>query len=219
MPQSPHAVVFDLDGLMFNTEDLYDLVSDEILVQRGKRFDAGLKRQMMGRPGPVALQIMIDHHSLDATPAQLQQECDVVFDRILAAQLQPMPGCVELLDKLAAAEIPLAVATSSRRAFVEKVFGYSGFGPRFRFVLTSEDVENGKPHPEVYRLAATRFDTSPESLVVFEDSENGCKAAVAAGAITVAVPNRHTADHDYAGVAFVARTLADPQISELLQLQ
>jgi len=212
------AVVFDLDGLMFNTEDLYDIVSDEILQRRGKRFDPELKRMMMGRPGPVALQIMIDHHQLSATPLQLQQECDETFDRILDSQLQPMPGCIALLDTLQQADIPLAVATSSRRSFVDKVFAISGFSPRFQFVLTSENVTRGKPDPEIYLLAANRLQIKPTEMVVFEDSENGCKAAVDAGATTIATPNKHTRDHDFTGSTLIANTLADPAVLKLLQL-
>ncbi len=216
--QRPQAVVFDLDGLLFNTEDLYDVVSDQILSRRGKRFDANLKRMMMGRPGVISLQIMIDHHQLDATPAILQQECEEAFDEILEQQLEPMPGCVALLDRLQQHDVPLALATSSRRSFVDKVFGISGFAPRFLHILTSESVENGKPDPEVYLLAAQRLGVAPGAMAVFEDSENGCKAAVAAGAITIATPNRHTREHDFAGAALVADTLADPAIDNLLQL-
>ncbi len=215
----PHAVVFDLDGLMFNTEDLYNEVGSELLRRRGKQFTAELRDQMMGRPSRVALQIMIDLHSLDATVQILQAETDEIFADILASRLAPMPGLRELLDALESVSIPKAIATSSRRAFTTRVLSVFGFEPRFDFILTSEDVTHGKPDPEIYQTAARRFGVSPTQIMVLEDSENGCRAAVAAGAITIAVPSQHSRSHDFSGVAFVADTLADKRIAHLLQLE
>ncbi len=86
----------------------------------------------------------------------------------------------------------------------------------FRFVLTSEDISRGKPDPEVYLLACQQLELSPNQIMVLEDSANGCRAAVAAGAFTVAVPNRHTAKHDFSGARFIAETLADPRIRAAL---
>jgi len=212
----PKAVVFDLDGLMFNTEDLYDEVGAAILRQRGKEFTVGLKRKMMGLPSRLALQVMIDEHNLDATVEQLQRESDAIFAEILGPRLAPMKGLVELLEALETAALPKAIATSSRRPFTTKVLGHFDFEPRFEFVLTSEDVHQGKPHPEVYLAAAKRFGLDPGQLVVLEDSENGCRAAVAAGAYTIAVPSSHSSDHDFDGVHLVADSLADHRIYEVI---
>ena len=122
------------------------------------------------------------------------------------------------LAKLEAAGIPKAIATSSRRAFVEQIFETFDWGHRFQFILTSEDIVHGKPHPEVYLLAAARFGMEPSRLLVLEDSENGCRAALAAGAVVVAVPGDHSRAHDFRGVSVVAESLADPRIRDLLGL-
>jgi pseudouridine 5'-phosphatase len=90
--------------------------------------------------------------------------------------------------------------------------GRFDFEPRFRFVLTSEDVRQGKPHPEIYLTAARRLGAEPARLMVLEDSENGCRAAVAAGAWAIAVPGEHSRDHDFRGARLVADSLADPRI-------
>lgn len=208
----PKAVVFDLDGLMFNTEDLYDEAGALMLRRRGKEFTAGLKRKMMGLPSRLALQVMIDVHCLDATAEELERESDAIFAEILGPRLAPMKGLVELLEALEAASIPKAIATSSRRSFTKKVLSHFDFEPRFQFLLTSEDVHQGKPHPEVYFAAAERFGLTPAQLLVLEDSENGCRAAVAAGTYTVAVPSPHSSDHDFDGVHLVADSLADPRV-------
>jgi HAD superfamily hydrolase (TIGR01509 family) len=212
------AVVFDLDGLMFNTEDLYDEVGEAILRRRGRRFTDELKRLMMGRPGWISLQIMIDHHRLEATVAELQAESDALFAEILPRRLQPMSGLENLLEALEDAAIPKAIATSSSRAFARTVLAQFAYEPRFQFVLTSEDVTEGKPAPEVYLTACRRFGLAAEQVLVLEDSENGCRAAVAAGAFAVAVPGRHSVDHDFRGVAMVADSLADPRIYQALGL-
>jgi pseudouridine 5'-phosphatase len=214
--QYPQAVVFDLDGLMFNTEELYDEVGQTLLERRGLQFTPELKRKMMGLPGTISLQVMIDHHGLSDLAEHLQRESDDIFVEILPTRLAPMPGLVELLDALEQAEIPKAIATSSHRQFTTMVLGRFQLEPRFRFVLTSADVVQGKPHPEIYLTAARRFQVPPGHLLVLEDSENGCRAAVAAGARAVAVPGDHSRDHDFHGAHLVAEHLADPCIYRAL---
>lgn len=214
----PRAVVFDLDGLMFNTEELYQDVGTELLRRRGYDFTAELLHQMMGRPSRVALQMMIDWHRLDATVEQLSAETEQIFGGILDTRLALMPGLASLLDALEAAEVPKAIATSSGRRFVTNVLGRFDLEPRFRFILTAEDVLEGKPHPEIYLKAAARFDLPPAKVLVLEDSQNGCRAAAAAGAIAVAVPGVHNVGHEYPGAAIIASSLGDARIYELLGL-
>jgi HAD superfamily hydrolase (TIGR01509 family) len=212
------AVVFDLDGLMFNTEELYQDVGGELLRRRGKQFTGPLLDAMMGRPSPVALQIMIDWHQLDATVAELEAETDELFADMLDKRLAPMPGLLDLLQTLEQAGVPKAVATSSRRAFVTDVLGRFAMEPRFEFLLTAEDVRQGKPDPEIYATACRRLRLPPPQVMVLEDSENGCRAAVAADTFAVAVPGFHSRSHCFAGTRLVAESLADRRIYELLGL-
>lgn len=210
--------MFDLDGLMFNTEELYQSVGGELLRRRGLKFTSQLLDKMMGRPGSVALQIMIDEHALSATVDDLTRETDEIFPAILDARLAMMPGLANLLVALEAAGVPKGIATSSRRSFVSDVLRRFALEPRFRFVLAAEDVVDGKPHPEIYLKAAARFGVPPARMMVLEDSQNGCRAAVASGAIAVAVPGGHSHTHDFSGARLVAATLADRRIYELLRL-
>lgn len=215
-PPTIQAVVFDLDGLMFNTEELYQFVGSEVLRRRGKNFDLELLHQIMGRPGRIALQMMIDYHQLLDTVEQLAAENDELFVELLETRLETMPGLLPLLDALEAAEIPKAIATSSGRRFTENVLARFHLQPRFKYILTSEDITHGKPHPEIYLLAAERHGVSPERMLVFEDSANGCAAAVAAGTQAIAVPGGHSLAHNFPGAALVAESLADPRIYERL---
>lgn len=215
-PTRPKAVVFDLDGLMFNTEELYQYVGAVILERRGHGFPTELLNAMMGRPGAVALQIMIDWHGLSDTVEQLALETEEVFAEILDVRLELMPGLLELLDALERHALPKAIATSSGRKFVTDVLSRFELEPRFEFILTAEDITHGKPDPEIYLLAAKRFGVQPAQLLVLEDSENGCRAAASAGAFTVAVPGGHSRNHDFRGVSLTIDTLADPKLYQAL---
>jgi HAD superfamily hydrolase (TIGR01509 family) len=206
------AVVFDLDGLLVNTEDLYEQAGETVLRRRGKTYDAELREQMMGRPVADAIQLMIDCHSLSDPLENLMCECKEVLDALMATSLAPMPGVEQFLGELAAKDIPIAVATSATPEYAEHVLTTLGLKNRFRFILTAQDIHRGKPDPEIYRLAAAHLGIPPSQMMVLEDSGNGCRAAVAAGAYTVAVPNRHTRDHKFEGVKLIADTLADPRI-------
>jgi HAD superfamily hydrolase (TIGR01509 family) len=215
----PRAVVFDLDGLMFNTEELYVEVGSELLRRRGFPFTEELIDRMMGRPSRVALQIMIDSHALSATVEELLAETDEIFPEILRTRLAPMPGLVELLEVLERRGIPKGIATSSRRSFVERVLAKFNYQRRFSPILTSEDITEGKPHPEIYLKASQRLGIAPGEMLVLEDSQNGCRAAIAAGAIAIAVPGTPSRHHDFTGAALVAESLADQRIYELLRGQ
>jgi HAD superfamily hydrolase (TIGR01509 family) len=213
------AVVFDLDGIMANTEDLYEEACELVLGRRGKTYDLPLREQMMGRPVADALQIMIHAHSLSDTVDALMDECREVLNAMLTTRLAPLPGVADLIDKLEATGFPMAVATSALGEYADFVLTRLEFKRRLRFVLTSEDIQRGKPDPEIYLLAARRLQLATNQILVLEDSANGCRAAVAAGAFTVAVPNRHTANHNFDGAKFIAQSLADPRIAAALGIQ
>lgn len=216
--RSLQAVVFDLDGLMFNTEELYHEVGAELLRRRGHALTQELLNQMMGRPSRVALQIMIDMHRLNDSVETLQRETDEIFGALLETRLAPMPGLLELLDALEQAQLPKAIATSSRRTYVERVLSPFGLRPRFDFILTADDVREGKPHPEIYQRAASEFALPAACLMVLEDSQNGCRAAVAAGTFAVAVPGDHSRHHDFTGASLLAEHLKDERIWQALEL-
>jgi HAD superfamily hydrolase (TIGR01509 family) len=221
MPQTEselRAVVFDLDGLLFNTEELYQFVGTELMQRRGKTFEDDLIHKIMGRPQQVALQMMIDWHGLDTTVDILARETEEVFAGILSERLALMPGAADLLDALERAKIPKAIATSSGRRFVKNVLGHFHLEPRFQFILTGEDVTHGKPDPEIYLKAAHTFGLPPAETMVLEDSQNGCRAAVAAGAFAVGVPGGHSVEHDFTGAALIVDSLADPRIYAALGL-
>jgi len=217
MKQTIDAVVFDMDGLMFNTEDLYDQVGDAILLKRGQRFTNEVKLAMMGLPGDKAFQVMIDRCQLDDSIEELQSETEALFAEMLPREIRTMPGLLELLDRLEKKGIPKGIATSSHQRFAKVALEQFDLGPRFQFVLTAESVTNGKPHPEVYLLAAEKMKVSPQSMLVLEDSHTGSTAAAAAGACVVAVPTEHSKGCDFSHVYAVADALHDRIVWETIE--
>jgi HAD superfamily hydrolase (TIGR01509 family) len=212
------AVAFDMDGLMFNSEDVYTEVGKELLSRRGCDFPKGLKDEMMGLPPRPSFEAMIRWHSLDDAWEDLATESEEVFISLLDHHLAPMPGLLELLDALESAAIPKAVVTSSAWRLTDAVLSRFDLAPRFAFVLTAEDITHGKPDPEVYLLAARRLGVAPKEIMVLEDSHFGTRAGAAAGAFVVAIPNEHTAEHDFARATLVADSLADGRIYAALGL-
>lgn len=214
----PRAVVFDMDGLMFNTEDVYWEVGRRVLARRGCQFTRELSDAMMGRPPQACFEIMIRWHGLSDGWEQLAIESEEAYLELLDEYLLPMPGLLPLLDRLEASGIPKAICTSSSRRLLEAVLSRFSLEPRFQFTLTAEDIRLGKPHPEIYLAAAQRFGFRPHELLVLEDSEAGCRSAAAAGAFVVAVPGAHSANHDFGVASLVVESLADPRLYDILQL-
>lgn len=210
------AVVFDLDGLMFNTEDIFEQSNHQVVSRRGKQISPELRQQMMGRRAHEAFQLMIDDLGLTETVEEIMSEETEAFTAMLDDQLAPMPGMLELLDHLEDARLSKAVATSSGREYLHDILGRFGLLPRFHMTLAAEDVENGKPHPEIYETAAQRLGIATFEMMVLEDSEAGTQAAAAAGAITVSVPTKHSRLHDFTTATHIADSLADPLIYRLL---
>jgi HAD superfamily hydrolase (TIGR01509 family) len=207
-----------MDGLMFNSEDVYTLVGTELLRRRGYEFAADLKDAMMGLPPRPSFELMIRRHGLSESWQELREESNGIFIELLPAHLALMPGLPELLAALESAGIPKAIATSSGRELAYACLAPFHLAGRFQFILTAEDITRGKPDPEVYLVAAARFGVAPGEMLVLEDSQNGCCAAAAAGAFTVAVPGEHSRRQDFSVASLVVNSLADPRLYDALGL-
>lgn len=210
------AVVFDMDGLMFNTEDVYTAAGTELLRRRGHAFTAELKDEMMGLQARPSFEAMIRHCNLSDTWQQLSVESNELFLGFLGQYLTLMPGLRELLDALERAAVPKAIATSSRWELVHPCLRPFDLERRFQFILTAEDVTHGKPHPEIYLTAARRFGVMPAEMMVLEDSQNGCQAAASAGTFAVAVRGPHSQHQEFSMASLVVDSLADPRIYKVL---
>ncbi|MCA8998365.1 MAG: HAD family phosphatase [Planctomycetaceae bacterium] len=210
------AVTFDLDGVIVNTEDIFHLTGTELLRRRGKTPTKELFHAMMGRRAHESFQNMIDLMELTESIDELAAESGEIFDSFLNEHLDMMPGFLDLLAIIDEKQLPRAVATSSDRAYVHRILGKFDLLDRFDFFLTAEDVTHGKPNPEIYLKAAEKLGVQASEMLVFEDSENGTRAAAAAGAHIISVPHQHSAHHDFSVAKAIAVGLHDPVIRELL---
>lgn len=217
MTQQFSAVAFDMDGLMFNTEDVYWNTASTLLRRRGCEYTPEVNNDVMGRPPRYCFEKLIEHYKLDDTWESLFDESENVFVSLLDQGFNMMPGLLPLLNFIEQNKLPKAVCTSSSQRVANEVLGRSDMKKRFDFVLAFEDVVNGKPDPEIYLKAASRFQIPPQKLLVLEDSESGCHAARDAGAFVVAVLAEHNRNFDFSHASLVVEQLDVPEVLQLIQ--
>jgi HAD superfamily hydrolase (TIGR01509 family) len=210
------AVVFDLDGLMFDTEALFSRACSEVLESRGKRFTPEIMRALIGRRAAEVAGWLKTMAGIDEPPELILAEIRERFSAEVDTAVHPTPGLFALLDHLHQRALPAAVATSSGRAYVDRLLNRHGLAGRFAFVLTSEDVTRGKPDPEIYRLAAARFAVHAGELLVLEDSPAGVEAARGAGAVVVAIPHEHSPTEALRSADLTVPRLDDPALLALI---
>ncbi len=210
------AVAFDLDGLMFDTEALFFRVASAMLEARGKRFTPEIMAAMIGRQAAVAYPAMKALANLEESPEELLAEARARFFAEIDTAVHPTPGLFVLLDHLRHRGMPLAVATSSRRSYAERLLRQHGLWDRFTFLLGAEDVTRSKPDPEIYQTAASRFGIPPANLLVLEDSPAGIAAARASGAFVVGVPHDHSPAGTLQEASRIVSRLDAPELLALL---
>jgi HAD superfamily hydrolase (TIGR01509 family) len=211
------AVAFDLDGLMFDTEALFYRVSAEALAARGKAFTPEIMNAMIGRRAIDAAGSLKTLAGLEEPVEDVLAEVRQRFYAVMDTAVHPTPGLFVLLEHIAQRLLPIAVATSSRRSFADRLLLRHGLRDRFAFVLGSEDVTCGKPDPEIYRLAAQRFGVAVGSMLVLEDSPAGVAAAKAAGALAVGVPHEHSPAAALEAADLIVTQLDDPALIRLIE--
>jgi HAD superfamily hydrolase (TIGR01509 family) len=213
------SVVFDLDGILVDTEPIFEEAARRQLARRGLAWSPDVARAMMGTPARQAFEFFRDHHKLREPVPALIAESSALFYAVLGSNpARLMPGVHELLDRLESQGIPKAIATSSTASYIDVVFAPHGLLNRFAFVLTCEDVTNGKPHPEVYEKAAARLGHTPAEMVVIEDSIHGVSAAKAAGAQCIAVPHARVRAEDLHLADLIVEGLLAPRLHWVLGL-
>jgi HAD superfamily hydrolase (TIGR01509 family) len=209
------AVVFDNDGLLLDTEAAWTRAEEDLFERHGSTFTTEHKRDLIGT-SPAAsaakMEVMLDLPGRG--PALMDELHELVMEQALAG-VPPRPGALELLEAVRAARLPVGVASNSARKFVERVLSVAGLlDGHFDVVVTSDDVANPKPAPDLYLAACESLGADPASAAALEDSATGVAAAVAAGMYVVAVP--YFPDLPIEGAALTAESLADPRVAEAL---
>jgi HAD superfamily hydrolase (TIGR01509 family) len=194
------AVVFDLDGILIDSEHVWDEVRQQLADERGGRWNENASRDMMGMSSIEWSRYMRDVVGLTEEPEEISAEVVRRLEDRYRRELPLIPGAEQAVESLAA-RWPLALASSSNRELIDLVLESSGLGRYFTASVSSEEVARGKPAPDVFLEAARRLGVEPTHCAAVEDSENGILAAKAAGMRTIAIPNPHYPPHEDALVA------------------
>jgi HAD superfamily hydrolase (TIGR01509 family) len=182
------AVVFDNDGLLLDTEDAWTRAETELFARRDAEFTFDHKRDLIGSSHTIAagkLEVML---GLPGEGESLMNELHALVMEEARKEVAPRPGAVALVDALNAAGIPIAVASNSQRAFLDRVLRSSGMAGRFTVTVAGDEVPNPKPAPDIYLEACRRLGAEPAASVGLEDSPTGAAAAKAAGLTVIGVP-------------------------------
>lgn len=211
------AVIFDMDGLMFNTEDLYDQTGHQIMESFGKTFTKELKLKIMGRTSRQACQMMVEYGELPISAEEVMVRTELLFEKLIPEQIRKMKGLDEVFGLAKSIGCPVGLATSSKKSLMKKKLAAFSMESEFDKILTGEDVQKGKPHPEIYQKICGQMNVFPENTVVFEDSFLGSTASAEAGSFTVAVPSDVGRNQDFSHADLVVEALNDLQVIRILQ--
>jgi HAD superfamily hydrolase (TIGR01509 family) len=184
------AVVFDLDGLLLDTEQVWDEVREALTHERGGRWHEHAQADMMGMSSKEWSRYMHEELGVPDPPEEINR---LVVERMQERYRQELPlvdGAVEAVRRIGA-RWPLGLASSSNRPLIDLALQLMDVADLFQVTVSSEEVERGKPAPDVYLEAARRLGVGPEHVVAIEDSTNGIRSAKAAGMRVIAIPNPH----------------------------
>lgn len=209
-PKVSH-VIYDLDGLLLDTEPFYTQASQIIAQRFGKTYDWSVKSRMIGKKATDSARIFTEALALPITPAEYLEERKTLLEALFP-KAEPMPGALRLTSHLHRCRVPQAVATSSdRRHYELKVSRHLEWFRIFDCTVIGDDpeVRHGKPAPDIFLLAAARLGAVPSRCLVFEDSPAGLHAALAAGMYAVSVPDPNMERRAFEGSHQILRSLEE----------
>ena len=180
--------MFDLDGVILQTEEVWDEVRGRYVVEQGGRYDEAAQRAMMGMSAPEWSRYLRDELGVPGTPERISGD---IVERMEARYREELPlihGAREAVARLAA-RFRLGLASSSNRPLIDAALALGGIARYFEVTVSSEEVARGKPAPDVYLEAARRLGAAPARAVAVEDSHSGIRSAKAAGMLVIAIPN------------------------------
>lgn len=182
------AVLFDLDGTLIDSESNYAVSDARLLAEYGIDFDDSLRRDLIGKGSEEFIRLLRETYGVTEARETLLARKNAYYLEIARRNTRVFPEMLKLLDTLRGRGITMAVASGSPLFVIREMLSQLGLLRYFRAVVASEEVEKGKPFPDVFLEAARRIEVAPEACLVFEDSPYGVEAAAAAGMRSVAIP-------------------------------
>jgi HAD superfamily hydrolase (TIGR01509 family) len=213
------AVLWDMDGLLVDTEPVWTVAEEELAQRLGGTWSDELKAQIVGTRLEVAVPTILRWYGIEPTDVAVADTSCWLLERMVelfAQDVVVLPGVRELLDELAVQEVPVALVSSSYRVLVDAVLEH-GIG-RFRVTVAGDEVRQGKPHPEPYLLACERLGVEPARCVVLEDSPAGVASGTAAGCAVVAVPSVAGVHVQTGPRRLVRSSMAEVSVADLREL-
>ena len=200
------ALIFDMDGLMIDSERLYFDVERQIARRYGREVRDETLWRMMGRKPVESLAIFVRELGLPLDPAEAVKIRNDLMRERMKEDLRPMPGLSSIIDSFYG-RLKLAVSTGAPQEFLDIAVEKLGIRDKFDVLLASEDIQHGKPDPEIFLRTCERLGVRPCEAIVLEDSENGVVAGKRAGSTVIAVPSEYTRGQDFSQADFVAADL------------
>jgi len=216
LPRPVQAVIFDMDGLLIDSEVVYREAILAAAAARGHDLPLALFHQMIGAPIVQNRELLFAHFGEDIDIEGLLEDSALRFHEIFELEDRIKAGVVELLDELDARGLARAIATSSHRQSVERHLTPGGLLARFDAVIARGDYARGKPSPDPFLAAARALGVAPQACLALEDSHNGVRAAHAAGMMTVMVPDLLEASEEMESLC-VAVVASLHDVREMLQ--
>ena len=209
----PRAIIFDMDGLLVDSEPVWAIAETALLESRGKAWDHDIHRPLIGLRMRDFLAGMRTGYGLSDSVDVLAADVLGRMITLIPERVMPRPGALELLDYLQARGIPCAIASSSPMPVIDAVVASQGWDQYFETHVCGDDVTHGKPAPDIYLEAARRLGFTAAECLALEDSPNGSRAGVAAGMVTIAIPDlSHTTREAFAAITpYVFDSLHDVQ--------
>jgi HAD superfamily hydrolase (TIGR01509 family) len=200
-PFCPQAVIFDMDGLLVDSEPVWHYVEKVMLQARGKSWELVIQKDLVGLRMTDFWARMCTAYQLTEAPDALIAEATQRMVVAIPQQVVARPGANELIDYFQGRGVPMAIASSSPMPIIDSVVESQGWMRHFQVWVSGDEVAHGKPAPHIYLETARRMGCSPRDVLTLEDSRNGARSAVAAGMICYAVPDpTHNSPADFEGV-------------------
>jgi HAD superfamily hydrolase (TIGR01509 family) len=184
------AVVFDLDGVLVDSEQVWDAARRDVVAEHGGTWKDSATRDMLGMSAPEWSRYVVEELRVPLTPEEVNRAVVDAMLREYEERLPLLPGAREAVERMAE-RWPLGLASSSNRPVIDLVLDRMGVAAKFAATVSSEEVGRGKPAPDVYLEAARRLGVDAGACAAVEDSENGIRSAHAAGMRVLAIPNPH----------------------------
>jgi HAD superfamily hydrolase (TIGR01509 family) len=212
------ALIFDMDGLMIDSERLYLDVEKEMARSFGKEFKLDTWGKLMGRKPIEGMRVFVEDLGLPISAEEALAMRNVEMRKKYRDEAEAMPGLFQIVNAFNGI-LKLAVCTGAQKEFLEIVVYRLGIRDKFAVLQASDEIRNGKPDPEIYLACSLKLGAKPGECVVLEDSSNGVLAANRAGCYTIAVPSEHSKNQDFRCADYVAADLFDAEmhISSLLK--